>query len=491
MGRMLRTANNVKGKTKIVIVGAGIAGLAAAKTLEEANFKDYLLFEAQKEIGGRIQSTQWNKNWIEHGAQFLHGDRSKLAELCYQNHLLSNIQSRDGEGIFLRDDGHKMYKDLVEEIDDLVRTALEECENYENQNVQPGHENIGRALRSWFRKHLREKKDSTTIRNMKEEILDWNVRFLMIDNSCLTLDELSTKSWGKFKFVGGPEHLSFKTGYSSLTKSIADGLNEQNLRLNSAVELIEWQKTVNGDDFETPVTLSLSDKTKILSDCVIVTCSLGYLKENYRNMFSPPLPVNLTRGIESLGFGLINKIFLDFGVSWWKPDIKGFQFLWKKSGPGVFCNKTLAAWTRDLTGFDVLPDHEGVLLGWVGGRGAHIVETLTEQQITTDCENLLRYYLKLNNMPSVKKCLRTQWNANKYVRGSYSHIPTTCDFNGVTPATLAEPVWGKIIRKNSDQDVPIIMFAGEATHEHFYSTTHGAYESGVKQAQIFLHSMKS
>lgn len=30
------------------------------------------------------------------------------------------------------------------------------------------------------------------------------------------------------------------------------------------------------------------------------------------------------------------------------------------------------------------------------------------------------------------------------------------------------------------------MFAGEATHENFYSTTHGAYDTGVKQAQIFL-----
>lgn len=45
MGRTPSTANQITAKTRLVIVGAGIAGLAAAKTLEDANFKDYLLLE--------------------------------------------------------------------------------------------------------------------------------------------------------------------------------------------------------------------------------------------------------------------------------------------------------------------------------------------------------------------------------------------------------------------------------------------------------------
>lgn len=42
---MLNTGSEITERTKVVIVGAGIAGLAAARTLEEANFKDYLLLE--------------------------------------------------------------------------------------------------------------------------------------------------------------------------------------------------------------------------------------------------------------------------------------------------------------------------------------------------------------------------------------------------------------------------------------------------------------
>lgn len=208
------------------------------------------------------------------------------------------------------------------------------------------------------------------------------------------------------------------------------------------MESIEWRRVID-NDFDPPLVLTLSDNTRILADCVIVTCSLGYLKENQKNMFNPPLPVQFSQAIEDLGFGLINKIFLDFGIPWWKPGTKGFQFLWKES-KSVSSNESLAAWTRDLTGFDVLPDHEGVLLGWIGGRGAYIVETLNEQQVATDCENLLKHYLKLDNIFPVKRCLRTQWNSNKYIRGSYSHITTKSDDSGITPNVLSQPVWGKV-----------------------------------------------
>lgn len=255
-------------------------------------------------------------------------------------------------------------------------------------------------------------------------------------------------------------------------------MGKENLRLNTSVESIEWQQ----NDFNSPLILNVSNNTRILADCVIITCSLGYLKENYKTMFIPSLPNLFSQAIECLGFGLINKVFLDFGSSWWKPNTKGFQLLWKE---GVFCNKNLAVWTRDLTGFDVLPNHEGVLLGWVGGRGAYIVESLSEEQIAIDCENLLRHYLKCYKISPIKRCLRTQWNANKYIRGSYSHITTRCDVNGITPRSLSEPIWGKLT-EHDNKDVPIIMFAGEATHENFYSTTHGAYDTGIKQAQIFL-----
>ncbi|XP_024943556.1 peroxisomal N(1)-acetyl-spermine/spermidine oxidase isoform X2 [Cephus cinctus] len=399
----------LKETTKLVIVGAGLAGLTAAKTLEDAGFKDYILLEAQGQVGGRIRSKSWDNDWIEYGAQFLHGDQSKLADLCRHYKLLSDSPSSEAQGYYLRDDGIQVDESLVREIDNL--------------------------------------------------------------------------------FVGGCEHTVFKTGYDSLTRTIVNGLSRKNLRLNSPVERIEWRSNVErnhpNDKHKRPVAITLFDKTRIETDCVIVTCSLGYLKENHRKMFIPSLPCRLTEGIENLGFGVINKIFLKFEEPWWTPGTKGFQFLWSKNQQNIFKQK-LPSWTRDLTGFDVLANHRAVLLGWIGGRGAQIIESLSERQILNDCVNLLKIFLKKDDIPIAKKCKRTQWKSDKYARGSYSHISVKCDDLGISPATLAEPVWATVQYDSQSERMPVIMLAGEATHENFYSTTHGAFDTGIKQAQIFL-----
>lgn len=176
--------------------------LGAEKILQRDNT---CFISAQNEIGGRIHSVPWNKTWIDCGAQFVHGDQSQLARLCYQHDLLSDIQCRDGQGIFLRSNGRKVNEALVEEIDDLVRDTLENCEDYANKDIEieTGCETIGGALRESLNKHLRESNGSLALKNIKKEIFDWNVRFLAIDNACFSLDELSTKYWGKFKVNAG------------------------------------------------------------------------------------------------------------------------------------------------------------------------------------------------------------------------------------------------------------------------------------------------
>lgn len=58
-----------------------------------------------------------------------------------------------------------------------------------------------------------------------------------------------------------------------------------------------------------------------------------------------------------------------------------------------------SSWTRDLTGFDVIHGQEGVLLGWVGGKGAELVEEMTEDEIGQQCTELLKKFTMNENIP--------------------------------------------------------------------------------------------
>lgn len=90
-----------------------------------------------------------------------------------------------------------MSDSLVREVDDLVRTVSDDlCESRKPLKKQ---ENMGSVMRSRFEDYLHERDDPPTERKMKEEIFDWNVRFLLVDNCCHSLDDLSAVLWGKFK----------------------------------------------------------------------------------------------------------------------------------------------------------------------------------------------------------------------------------------------------------------------------------------------------
>lgn len=467
----------------VAIIGAGIAGLAAAKTLEDANFKNYLLIEAQPNIGGRISSQLMDGKWIELGAQYLHGDQSELAKFCKSNDIEYEIQNKDGDGTFITYKGQKIDNDLVQEIKDFVYDILKESGNVDKV-TGAAFSNLGRMMRNRFDDYLMKSNDELEIRELKEGIFEWATRYLAIDNSCVTLDDLSVKMYGNFQVAGGPEHLTIKSGYESLLKVFSKDIPSKNILLNTAVKLVHW-KQYTEDQFERPITLVLDNSRTITAKCVIITCPLGYLKDHIKTMFVPRLPTPHYLSIISMGFGTVNKIYLNFGEPWWEPETKGFQFVWEKNKVHVFGKGIIPLWAKDLTGFDVLPSHRGLLLGWIGGKSAILVERISEEEVGIGCTNLLRHFLKDYNIPDAKGCIRTTWSSNRYIRGGYSSLTPVCDETNCTPATLAIPIGGRTKEKDS-KILPIMLFAGEATHETFYSTAHGAYETGIKQAELFL-----
>lgn len=273
-----------------MIVGAGVAGLAAAKTLTDAGVS-VLVLEAQAVPGGRIRSLKTDKGWLELGAQWLHGENSELHRLAAARGLLSHICSVEGQGRYCRLDGTTVPAQMVQQVDDVVNRILELCEKFvSSSSAHPP--SVGAELDRIYAQYLRDYPGLETSKILKD-LYEWHKRFQVIDNSCDDLSKLSAKSWGLYQDCGPTHCINFKAGFSSLIDTLMSDLPEGTVLLSTPVQKIEWAGGVSGSARRRVKVFC--DNLQVFTDHVIVTCSLGYLKENKDTLFSPALPQPLSK----------------------------------------------------------------------------------------------------------------------------------------------------------------------------------------------------
>ena len=129
---------------------------------------------------------------------------------------------------------------------------------------------------------------------MKSALQKLSFRFQLIDNSCDDLHNLSAKSWGLYKECGENHCINLKQGFSSLIASMVNKLPEGTVVVNAPVRCIEWLNQSDPSSRKARAKI-ICDKMEVLTNHVIVTSSLGYLKENKNRMFNPPLPTSLSK----------------------------------------------------------------------------------------------------------------------------------------------------------------------------------------------------
>ncbi|XP_055316330.1 peroxisomal N(1)-acetyl-spermine/spermidine oxidase-like isoform X2 [Sitodiplosis mosellana] len=515
-------ANQVIRHTKILILGAGLAGLGAAIKISNAlnNASDkhtYLILEAQNKAGGRVKTEELleyskNKtetsvkhsdlNFVDAGAQWLHGRNNFLYTVSQNYRLLSSQQSEEGMGSFFHEYGNQIDPFFVKKVDFRIGELLSECEEFvrSKETVSCCPKSVGHFLREKFQKFV-DCLENSRDRENAMDLFDWHVRFQIIDNSCLSLDQLSAKYWGRYSFNGEAcqAHYNFKKCFGSVIDCLTAELNNKLIHYSKEVTEIRINNNDNNDrpsKRKVPnISVKCSDGSLYTADHVIVTFSLGVLKKVHKTLFHPNLPPSIQLAIESIGFETINKVFMEFDNPWWN-DLAGIQFVFKH-------NKEKTQWTDYITGFDRLQPHSSnILLGWVGGIGAIQMEKLNDDQIIEDCVKLL---VKFTNktIPYPKRYYCTRWYSNRYVNGAYSYISTRCDKN----ETISHNVLGQSLsignfyqvnqpevhedgQKGETTASPVVLFAGEACHEKYFSTAHGAFLSGFEQAQRIVELYK-
>ncbi|XP_038638947.1 peroxisomal N(1)-acetyl-spermine/spermidine oxidase isoform X2 [Scyliorhinus canicula] len=480
----------------VVIVGCGIAGLAAAGRLLQGGFPGRLrLLEAGDRSGGRAWSREFAEGLVEAGAQWIHGPSKQNAvfQLASQYDLLDEeAMSEENQAVqmdrlppdvstYYTSSGKRLGSEITAPVEELYSALYLKSREFFHSKTEPAH-SLGEFLKHEIARCAEEWKDDVETCNLKLALLNGEFKLDCCISGTDSLDLVALQPFGEYVSLPGIDCV-FPGGFKSLIDAMMKSLPKDIVSYNKPVKCIHWNgsfKTSETQEHSYPVLVECEDGETIPADHVIVTVSLGFLKEHYQTFIRPPLPDSKINSIQKLGFGTNSKIFLEFEKPFWEPECQLIRLVWEDESPLLSKRPDLQKeWFRKIFGFIVLQPmerHGHVLLAVLAGEEANFMESLSDSEVKNCLTQVLRRFTGNPLIPQPKDIIRSKWYSDQYTKGSYTY--TAVGSSGDDIDAIAQP-----LPLASTKAQPLqVLFAGEATHRAFYSTTHGALESGWREA---------
>nr|XP_049696163.1 protein anon-37Cs isoform X6 [Helicoverpa armigera] len=455
-----------------IIIGMGAAGCTAASTLSKAG-KRVLGLEAMDRVGGRVNTVPFGDGVVELGAEWIHGQfPSRVYDLAIQNNVSILPQELDFD--VYRSDGSSGDKQLLNELMTFSLGVVDDPPEV----PEPLGQYITKRLMDYIKtNHPTLLQDKDFIDNLLE-FLD-----LVIDNyeSSNSWNDVSTET--RYAELDGHQHMSWhRNGYKTLFQILLNTYNNGpgyptlDIKLKKEVSQITWPQDPNAD-----VVVSCTDGTAYRAKNVIVTVSLGVLKERHHNLFSPTLPQEKITVIDKMSMGVEAKVVLLFDSHWFS-NASWFLYLWQGRDKSGVTKEDY--WTTRLNEISTPKGTDYALTFWINGDIAKLVETLPEDVVKRKVMELVRRFMgKGKTIPEPIAMLRSSWFSNPYTRGSYTYDNILTPQYPNARATLAEPLL-------DSSGAPRVLFAGEATDNTHFSTVHGATDTGFREANRLLPTAK-
>ncbi|XP_034488429.1 peroxisomal N(1)-acetyl-spermine/spermidine oxidase [Drosophila innubila] len=528
--------NNTTSSTnvKVLIIGAGMAGLSAANHLLQNGCDDFLIVEARGRVGGRIVSIPLDNNQkVELGANWIHGVLGNpIFEIAVQHGLVSVVNvPKPHKVVATTEDGHQVPFSILQEIYEAYVCFLRRCDEYFlcQYSPPPDINSVGEHINYEIEIYLSSVQDPKEKR-LKQLIFNCLLKRETCITGCHNMNEVDLLELGSYTELQGG-NIVLPAGYSSILRPMSAQIPKGSILTKCPVKKIHWKrkKTFTGletvdehsenedsDDSEKTVTevptaggdaqRGASMESNASSNCdytpegavrvdcengqifhaghVICTIPLGVLKHTHKTLFDPELPHYKQESIENLMFGTVDKILLVYDRPFLSADISEVMLLWDDEEHEAITEEERATeaylsknWYKKIYSFAKITDT--LLLGWVSGREAEYMETLSHETVAEKCTEILRNFLQDPYVPKPKLCVCTSWKTQTYTGGAYTSIPVGATQEDIE--NLAQPLYA-----TPQAMKPAIVFAGEHTHSSFYSTVHGAYLSGRTAAQYLL-----
>jgi len=437
---------------KVLILGGGVAGVIAARTLHRKGIDDFLIVEARNELGGRMQNytigvpgkqytVEVGPNWIQ-GTQTGNGTANPILTLARKHHVKNQYNDLDDSITTYDYNGFKDYRDILNtSIDQFTQIVTDAGERVKTQQVDL-------SLQSAYGI------TSATPKNLYEAAcqyyqVDWEYAQAPDQNSWIA------SAWNNnFTFdtdMGGfsdENNLCIdQRGFKTIIQAeAADFLQPDQVSLNSVVTTISY----DGDG----VTVTLENGTNLTADYVLCTFSLGVLQ--YGDIaFKPALPSWKVEAIQSMVMATYTKIFLQFEEKFWF-DTEMAVYADKERG-------RYPIW-QSLDHVKFFPG-SGLVFVTVTGDFSLRIESMQDSDVQEEVMEVLRAMYPNTAVPDPVAFHFKRWNADPLFRGSYSNWP---------PSFL--PGHSENLRATVDKR---LWFAGEATSLKYFGFLHGAYFEGL------------
>ncbi|MGA7149152.1 MAG: NAD(P)/FAD-dependent oxidoreductase [Microbacterium sp.] len=423
-----------------IVVGAGIAGLTAARALSDAG-RTVVVLEARDRIGGRVWTDRSDGFVTDLGASWIHGiTGSPVAEAAealgmrmveftvggYQPDSRP-IAYYGPDGARLTDAAARRFADDIRAVDTaLVGFVAGSAADASYRDVTEQ----ALATQKWDAERTERVREFLEHRS-EEQYGAW-------------IEDLAAHGLDDDAIEG--DEVIFPDGYDQLAGGLADGLD---VRLEQVVSRVGWS--------DGGVTVT-TDRGTFSSRDAVITVPVGVLKSP-GFVFEPPLPEPNAGALDRLEMNAFEKVVLRFPTKFWDEDVYAIR----QQGPQ---GRWWHSW-YDLTALHGTP----ALLTFAAGPAAVQTRDWDDERIVDSVlAQLRRLYGERVEQPAHVHV--TRWQDDPCSLGSYAYMrvgSTTGDHDA-----LATPVGG------------VLHLAGEATWTDDPATVTAAMESGRRAAQRIL-----
>lgn len=436
----------------VVIVGAGVAGLAAMRELERQGVRACVV-EARDRIGGRVYTVRDPRiaHPIELGAEFIHGCPPELLDIVRDARLLAYAavgqrwRSRDGRLTRIHAFWSQLHK-VMRRVD------------------------AKKPDRS-FAEFLADRPGGPSAADARRLAYQFVEGFHAAD---------ATRISARWVAEGGspseaPEERSIMRvadGYDLVPDWLARGFRDR-VMTESVVRRLDWepkrvQLTVRNARVEAFTTLG--------AQCAIITVPLGVLLADVQEIgaitFSPSLPI-LEQTRKRLAMGSVTRVTLLFRERWWTERLRSMP-----RDASLESLSFLHGGAGDIPIWWTLhPMHTAALVGWVGGPQAQRLAErgdVEERAITSAAANFGASRRRV--AAQVVQVFTHDWQHDPFSRGAYSY------------GLVGGADWARRLARSIEGT---LWLAGEAaSHEGNTGTVHGALVSGRQAAQSVLRALQ-